>query len=83
MSESPYNPIAAALANAVADATGLRFTVLPLKADRLFPALHEKFGAALGTRRCRTTRPHPPFRRPPFRRQPRPSRRTARRSATK
>jgi putative selenate reductase molybdopterin-binding subunit len=46
MSESPYNPIAAALANAVADATGLRFTVLPLKADRLFPALHEKFGAA-------------------------------------
>ena len=44
MSESPYNPIAAALANAVADATGLRFTVLPLKADRIFPALHEKFG---------------------------------------
>jgi putative selenate reductase molybdopterin-binding subunit len=44
MSESPYNPVAAALANAVADATGLRFTVLPLKADRLFPALHEKFG---------------------------------------
>jgi putative selenate reductase molybdopterin-binding subunit len=46
MSESPYNPIAAALANAVADATGLRFTVLPLKADRIFPALHEKFGTA-------------------------------------
>ena len=44
MSESPYNPIAAALANAVADATGIRFTVLPLKADRIFPALHEKFG---------------------------------------
>jgi putative selenate reductase molybdopterin-binding subunit len=46
MSESPYNPIAAALANAVADATGIRFTVLPLKADRIFPALHEKFGTA-------------------------------------
>jgi putative selenate reductase molybdopterin-binding subunit len=46
MSESPCNPIAAALANAVADATGLRFTVLPLKADRIFPALHEKFGTA-------------------------------------
>jgi putative selenate reductase molybdopterin-binding subunit len=46
MSESPYNPIAAALANAVADATGIRFTTLPLKADRIFPALWEKFGAA-------------------------------------
>jgi CO/xanthine dehydrogenase Mo-binding subunit len=46
MSESPYNPVAAALANAVADATGLRFTALPLKADRLFPALREKFGTA-------------------------------------
>ena len=49
MSESPYNPIAAALANAVADATGIRFTVLPLKADRIFPALHEKFGTAQDT----------------------------------
>ena len=44
MSESPYNPVAAALGNAVADATGIRFTTLPLKPDRLFPALHEKFG---------------------------------------
>jgi CO/xanthine dehydrogenase Mo-binding subunit len=50
MSESPYNPIAAALANAVADATGLRFTVLPLKADRIFPALLEKFGTPDDTR---------------------------------
>ncbi len=47
MSESPYNPVAAALANAVADATGLRFAVLPLKADRIFPALWEKFGPAM------------------------------------
>jgi putative selenate reductase molybdopterin-binding subunit len=46
MSESPYNPIAAALANAVADATGIRFAVLPLKADRIFPVLWEKFGVA-------------------------------------
>jgi putative selenate reductase molybdopterin-binding subunit len=46
MSESPYNPIAAALANAVADATGIRFTALPLKPDRIFPALWEKFGVA-------------------------------------
>jgi putative selenate reductase molybdopterin-binding subunit len=44
MSESPYIPVAAALGNALADATGVRFTVLPFKPDRLFPALHEKFG---------------------------------------
>ncbi|MEO8319589.1 MAG: molybdopterin-dependent oxidoreductase [Bradyrhizobium sp.] len=44
MSESPYNPVAAALGNAIADATGIRFTATPFKPDRLFPALHEKFG---------------------------------------
>jgi putative selenate reductase molybdopterin-binding subunit len=44
MSESPYNPVAAALGNALADATGVRFTAVPFKPDRLFPALHEKFG---------------------------------------
>jgi putative selenate reductase molybdopterin-binding subunit len=44
MSESPYNPVAAALGNALADATGIRFTSAPFKPDRLFPALHEKFG---------------------------------------
>jgi putative selenate reductase molybdopterin-binding subunit len=36
MSESPYNPVAAALGNAVRDATGVRFTALPLKPDRIF-----------------------------------------------
>jgi putative selenate reductase molybdopterin-binding subunit len=46
MSESPYNPVAAALGNALADATGIRFTSVPFKPDRLFPALHEKFGGA-------------------------------------
>jgi putative selenate reductase molybdopterin-binding subunit len=45
MSESPYNPVAAALGNALADATGIRFTAVPFKPDRLFPALHEKFGS--------------------------------------
>ncbi|OAF18506.1 molybdopterin-dependent oxidoreductase [Bradyrhizobium neotropicale] len=45
MSESPYNPVAAALGNAIADATGIRFTSTPFKPDRLFPALHEKFGS--------------------------------------
>lgn len=44
MSESPYNPVAAALGNAIADATGIRFTAPPFKPDRLFPALFEKFG---------------------------------------
>jgi CO/xanthine dehydrogenase Mo-binding subunit len=44
MSESPYNPVTAAIANAIADATGIRFTAPPFKPDRLFPALHEKFG---------------------------------------
>ncbi|MBR0995172.1 molybdopterin-dependent oxidoreductase [Bradyrhizobium japonicum] len=44
MSESPYNPVAAALGNAIANATGVRFTAPPFKPDRLFPALHAKFG---------------------------------------
>ena len=45
MSESPYNPVAAAIGNALADATGIRFTATPFKPDRLFPLLHEKFGS--------------------------------------
>jgi CO/xanthine dehydrogenase Mo-binding subunit/aerobic-type carbon monoxide dehydrogenase small subunit (CoxS/CutS family) len=45
MSESPYNPVAAALGNALANATGIRFTDVPFKPDRLWPALHEKFGS--------------------------------------
>jgi putative selenate reductase molybdopterin-binding subunit len=44
MSESPYNPVAAALGNALADATSIRFTTTPFKPDRLWPALQEKFG---------------------------------------
>ena len=39
MSEAPFNPVAAALANAVRDATGVRFTALPLAADRIFERL--------------------------------------------
>ncbi|WP_375411408.1 molybdopterin-dependent oxidoreductase [uncultured Bradyrhizobium sp.] len=45
MSESPYNPVAAAMGNALADATGIRFTSVPFKPDRIWPALKEKFGA--------------------------------------
>jgi CO/xanthine dehydrogenase Mo-binding subunit len=44
MSESPYNPVAAALGNAIAAATGIRVTAVPFKPDRLYPLLREKFG---------------------------------------
>ncbi|WP_375463887.1 molybdopterin-dependent oxidoreductase [uncultured Methylobacterium sp.] len=36
MSESPFNPVAAALANAIRDATGARLTRTPFAADRIF-----------------------------------------------
>ena len=35
MSESPYNPVAAALGNALRDATGVRFDAVPFRADRV------------------------------------------------
>ncbi|MTD52577.1 molybdopterin-dependent oxidoreductase [Amycolatopsis pithecellobii] len=41
MSESPVNPVAPALANAVRDATGIRFTRLPLTPDVVWQALRE------------------------------------------
>jgi CO/xanthine dehydrogenase Mo-binding subunit/aerobic-type carbon monoxide dehydrogenase small subunit (CoxS/CutS family) len=46
MSESPYNPVAAAMGNALFDATGIRFTQTPFKPDRIFRQLQEKFGKA-------------------------------------
>jgi CO/xanthine dehydrogenase Mo-binding subunit len=39
MSESPFNPVAAALANAVTNATGVRFTAPPFTADLVWAAL--------------------------------------------
>ena len=36
MSESPFNPVAAALGNAIRDATGVRATATPFTADRPF-----------------------------------------------
>ncbi|GAA0315244.1 molybdopterin-dependent oxidoreductase [Streptomyces polychromogenes] len=39
MSESPFNPVAPALANALRDATGIRFTELPVTRDRMWLAL--------------------------------------------
>jgi putative selenate reductase molybdopterin-binding subunit len=41
MSESPFNPVAPALANAVADAIGVRLRDLPLTPDRVFRAMAE------------------------------------------
>ena len=40
MSESPYNPVAAALANAVTDAIGVRPRELPMSRDRIWRLLH-------------------------------------------
>ncbi len=40
MSESPFNPVGAAVANAMADATGMRFTAPPFTADRVWAALN-------------------------------------------
>ncbi|MGW4121315.1 molybdopterin-dependent oxidoreductase [Nocardia sp. NPDC004711] len=42
MSENPFNPVAPALANALRDATGIRFTDLPLTRDRVWQALHHR-----------------------------------------
>jgi putative selenate reductase molybdopterin-binding subunit len=39
-SESPYNPVAPALANAVRDAIGIRPTELPMSRDRIWRLLH-------------------------------------------
>ncbi len=44
MSESPYNPVAAALANALHDATGIRFTETPFAPDRIYRAIAERHG---------------------------------------
>jgi putative selenate reductase molybdopterin-binding subunit len=41
MSESPYNPVAPALANAIRNATGVRPYQLPLSADRLWRLMAE------------------------------------------
>ena len=45
MSESPYNPVAAALANAIRDATGVRLYETPFMADELYRAVIERHPA--------------------------------------
>lgn len=51
MSEAPINPVAPALANALADATGIRFRELPLAPDRIFGPIFEKHAAAVDGRK--------------------------------
>jgi CO/xanthine dehydrogenase Mo-binding subunit/aerobic-type carbon monoxide dehydrogenase small subunit (CoxS/CutS family) len=46
MSESPINPVAPALANALADATGVRFHSLPLAPDRIYQAIAARHAPA-------------------------------------
>ncbi|BCW20433.1 dehydrogenase [Arthrobacter sp. NtRootA9] len=41
MSESPFNPVAPALANAIRNATGVRFASLPIARDRIYLGLKE------------------------------------------
>ena len=41
MSEAPINPVAPALANALADATGIRFGDLPFTPDRIYRRIYE------------------------------------------
>jgi CO/xanthine dehydrogenase Mo-binding subunit/aerobic-type carbon monoxide dehydrogenase small subunit (CoxS/CutS family) len=47
MSESPYNPVAAALGNAIADATGVRLHSTPFAADRIYALLEPDETAGL------------------------------------
>lgn len=46
MSEAPINAVSPALANALTDATGIRFHELPLAPDRIYRAIYEKHAAS-------------------------------------
>ncbi|MCQ1955731.1 molybdopterin-dependent oxidoreductase [Arthrobacter sp. zg-Y826] len=48
MSESPFNPVAPALANALRDATGIRFARTPFARDRVYLGLRAARGLADG-----------------------------------
>jgi putative selenate reductase molybdopterin-binding subunit len=54
MSESPYNPVAAALGNAIRDATGVRCYETPFRADRLYLAVSASIGGCSARRPART-----------------------------
>jgi CO/xanthine dehydrogenase Mo-binding subunit len=46
MSESPFNPVAPALANAIRDATGARLYRTPFAADRIFHLFEDQEGSS-------------------------------------
>lgn len=46
MSESPFNPVAPALASAIRDATGIRLTATPFTRDRIHAAIIERDAVA-------------------------------------
>lgn len=50
MSESPFNPVAPALANALRDATGIRFAATPFAPDRIYAAIAARHGSGSGDR---------------------------------
>jgi putative selenate reductase molybdopterin-binding subunit len=54
ISESPYNPVAAALANAIRDATGVRLFETPFTADLVYLSqrVHSGEGGEHQTRAC-------------------------------
>jgi CO/xanthine dehydrogenase Mo-binding subunit/aerobic-type carbon monoxide dehydrogenase small subunit (CoxS/CutS family) len=47
MGECPINPVAPALANALEDATGIRFRELPFRPDLIYQPIFEKHGAGV------------------------------------
>ena len=47
MGECPINPVAPALANALEDATGIRFRDLPFRPDLIYRPIFEKHGVAV------------------------------------
>ncbi len=49
LAEGPFDPVAPALANAIADATGLRFRSLPLAPDRIYRAIVDRTVATVTT----------------------------------
>ncbi|MEV0113595.1 molybdopterin-dependent oxidoreductase [Streptomyces sp. NPDC050844] len=48
MSESPFNPVAPAFANALRDATGIRFTEMPVTRDRVWLAMDQEAARRAG-----------------------------------
>ena len=57
MSESPFNPVAPALANAIRNATGVRFTTLPMARDVIYLGLRaaEKPASSVKVRQLAST----------------------------